>query len=177
MNYSEHQLMQTKPINKRKWSARRVRAGGIAENLALQTGGSLPTELVRMAREQRVTSIQFRPLLVDGGISVVEDGFKIFIHCKKTQSSDFQGRLARDDTAKFLPARTRFTLAHEIAHTFFFDLKDGQPTTIVDFNDRRALRSLEKTCHRAALHMLFPEAILHRDYRRSDLLDPLVLRT
>jgi hypothetical protein len=148
----------------------------MAEDFAILSGGALPTALVKIARERRVTCIQFRPLLVDGGISVEDDGFKIFIHCNKAQSSDFQGRLARDDTAKFLPARARFTLAHEIAHTFFFDLEKRPPVSIVDFNDRRTLQSLEKTCHRAALHMLLPEAILHRDYRASDLLDPLILR-
>jgi hypothetical protein len=148
----------------------------MAEDLAIQSGGELPTALVKIARERMVTRIEFRPLLVDGGISVEPDGFKIFIHCNRSESRDFQGRLARDDTARFLPARARFTLAHEIAHTFFFDLNDRPPASIVDFNNRQTLHSLEKVCHRAALHMLLPEVILHRDYRQSDLLDPLVLR-
>lgn len=160
-----------------EWSARRSRASNLAESLATRISGArLPTALGAIARQRLVNQIVFKPLLIDGSIAVAENGFSISLRCEESEIDEFTRKLNRDDTGRLLPWRTRFTLAHEIAHTFFFDITRRPPRSKVDFDNPRTMHSLEQSCHRAALQLLLPEATLATRYWRMDFLLPSSLR-
>ena len=166
--------MVEKPTN--RWIDRRRRAQEDAEALARKFNGSLPTDLGAMAREQSVREIDFRPLIVDGGLSLLGDGFLISVRCEENESDDFRTAFEKDSTGRGLPRRARFTIAHEIAHTFFFDRTSSPPKTLVNYKDRRVLPSLEDACSRTARQLLIPEFILQRDFAEVDFLEPKNLR-
>jgi hypothetical protein len=160
-----------------EWSARRTRASDLAESLAVRISGTrLPTALAAIARERLVHKIQFEPLLIDGSITPDDEGFVISLKCDESEIREFTAQLHTDDTAKNLPWRTRFTLAHEIAHTFFFDVNSLPPRTKVDFANSQTAKSLERSCHRAALQLLLPEMTFATRYRTTDFLQPKSLR-
>jgi len=160
-----------------EWSGRRTRASHLAERLAAEAADSrLPTPLARIARTRSVRQIEFKPLLVDGSITICEDGFIISLGCKESEVDEFTRNLADDETGKSLPWRTRFTLAHEIAHTFFFDIKCKPPRSTVNYKHRRTLQSLERSCNRAALELLLPETVFANRYADTDFILPSSLR-
>jgi hypothetical protein len=129
-----------------------------------------------MARERLVRRISFKPLLIDGSLAINDDGFAISLRCEESEIEEYTRRLQSDHTGKSLPWRTRFTLAHEIAHTFFFDISCRPPRTKVNFENPRTLHSLERSCNRAALQLLLPEATFADRYRGVDFLLPKLLR-
>lgn len=165
--------MKTSP---NRWPDKRRRIQEEAEALARLHNKALPTNLDSMARERKVREIDFRPLIVDGGLSLLDDGFLITVHCEEGQEERFHDILAKDPTGRSLPKRARFTIAHEIAHTFFFDLDSSPPQATENHKDRRTLRSLEDACHLAARQLLLPEFFLVDSYRQADLMNPTVLR-
>src|SRR5436190_15592749 len=110
-----------------RWPDKRKRIQQDAESLALKYGSSLPTNLKAMADERNVREIDFRPLLVDGTLSLRNDGFLVTIDCEEGEEEMLRDALAADPTGRSLPRRARFSIAHEIAHTFFFDLQDSPP--------------------------------------------------
>jgi hypothetical protein len=165
--------MAAKPTN--RWPYRRRRVQEEAEALALKFNKSLPTDLGAMAHEQGVREIDFRPLIVDGGLSLLDDGFLISVRCEENEGDDLHSAFEKDSTGRGLPPRARFTIAHEIAHTFFFDRESSPPKTLINYKDRRVLPSLENACSRAARQLLIPEFIL-RDFAEADFLQPTNLR-
>jgi hypothetical protein len=165
--------MATKPS---RWTDRRRRVQEDAEALARRFSDTLPANLGDIAREQKVREIDFRPLIVDGGLSFLDDGFLISVRCEESDADRFRRHFKDDPTGRELPARARFTIAHEIGHTLFFDLKSSPPTSAIDYKDRRTLPSLEDACSRAAGQLLLPEFILQRDFKEADLLSPDTLR-
>ena len=60
--------------------------------------------------------------------------------------------------------RQRFSLAHEIAHTFFFEERDGtmKPLRGAPTGDR-----LEAACHQGAAMLLVPNGLLRRELKSS----------
>jgi hypothetical protein len=161
-----------------RWSRWRKKAiAAVDELAATSSGGTLPVRLSNVARARKVQDVVFRPLLVDGCLGVREDGFVIFVRCDKTRSSNL--RKAWSDEASFqsaFPARMRFTIAHEIAHTFFFDLEALPPRETVALNRSRTVHSLEYSCNDLAARMLLPESPLQNAVKKMDVLDPLALR-
>src|SRR6266404_2692991 len=110
------------------WDCYRDRLLSRGETLAKDYGGnSLPISLKQIASARRVKNVIFRPLLVDGCLTVVNDGFKIYIRCKKEHSDEMQARFDSERELGPLPQRIRFTLAHEIAHTLFYRINEGRP--------------------------------------------------
>ena len=110
---------------KNPWPARRRTAVQLAESLVTATTDSLPVDLKRIAAHREVRRIEFAPLLMDGGLAVRSDGFVIYVRCDIGEGADLTARLAEDGTGSTLPQRilrrARFTIAHEIAHTFFYE--------------------------------------------------------
>jgi hypothetical protein len=111
------------PRRKNPWVKRRNEVDDWAERLGsryIRNAGSVgPTALGAMAREQRIKRVEFRPLLVEGGLIVESDGFIMMVRCDRDESDAFARSFSGDETGAFLPPRQRFTIAHEIAHTFF----------------------------------------------------------
>lgn len=166
--------MLTKSTN--RWVDKRRRVQESAEGLARRFSKTLPTDLGLIGRAQKVREFDFRPLIVDGGLSLLDDGFLISVRCEEEQAERFRCDFNEDSTGRTLPSRARFTIAHEIGHTFFFDLEPSPPESLINYKDRRILPTLEAACSRAARQLLIPEFILQRDFRESDFLDPQTLR-
>lgn len=101
-----------------------------------------PIDLLRLAKQRNVLSIDSVALPADGIISSVEGGYRIQVN--RAQSAN----------------RRRFTIAHELGHTFFLDLEaetNIKRFRIVDENLRN-LRSEgeESLCNSAAAEILMP---------------------
>jgi len=163
----------------RRWREWRNRNFDLAELLALRSSsGTLPIPLWEVAQKRLVRDVEFRPLLMDGCLAVVDDGFVIYVGCDKSDVDDFSSRLRSEKigTTPLLPSRIRFTIAHEIAHTFFFDLKAHPPKSAVDSRHHKTIQSLEATCNETASRILLPDSVLTQQVMKSDFLNPEVLR-
>lgn len=119
-----------------------------------------PVNLVPVARFQRVLTIELRPMLIGGCIEPVEGGFNVYIRDKSTRSLS----LNDSQDVSFLSPRQRFTLAHEIAHTFFYDLSLDPPQV-----SKQAPKSqiVEWLCQQGASQLLLPEYALKQELTKS----------
>lgn len=153
----------------------------LALQLTSEGGHAVPTDLGRIAAKRAVRVIEFRPLLVDGGLSVMPDGFRIFVRCDSDKAEKFTKLFWEDGTGKSLPApiakRVRYTIAHEIAHTLLFDIKKQPPRPTVETKKGQNLRGLEHACNDVAGAILLPETAIRREFLDlNELLDPDKLR-
>lgn len=162
------------------WPDRRRDAFLLAERLVAETGNGLPTNLGKIAAKQRVRKIEFKPLLTDGALAVDTDGFVIYVNCGPGDAIDFTERFADDGTGSSLPRtiarRARFTVAHEIAHTLFFNLEASPPKEKIRLEHSASVRSLELTCNEIAGVFTMPELLIEREFREAELLWPEELR-
>jgi len=162
--------------NKSPWNLRRANALELAERLVSSTKTGLPTNLGEAAKRRLVQQIQFRPLLTDGGIAVLPDGFKIYVRCESGEADDLTSRFEEDGTGASLPPklvnRARFTIAHEISHTFFYDISQSPPRLKVDLKTARIVQSLEASCNRVAEELLLPRTFINQKCATSDLTVP-----
>ena len=145
-----------------------------AESLAANVSDSPPTDLLAAARRRRVKAIYFRPMEIEAGLSVDEHGFTIFVGAPLERAPHWQKLFDADGTGRLLPhavrSRLRFTIAHEIAHTFFYDLSDFRPLFEVKLSI--SLDALERACHAGAGALLLPEVFLKKQLFEYDLLSP-----
>jgi hypothetical protein len=149
--------------------------------LVATTGNAFPVDLNRIAAHRAVRRIEFVPLLTDGGLAVRDDGFIIYVRCDLGTGADLTARFAKDGTGRTLPQvirrRARFTVAHEIAHTFGYDLRRFPPAPVFDLKTPTSVRDLELVCNRIAGTLLLPEWWLTRRLTNSDWLEPRRLST
>lgn len=133
-------------------------SGRILASLNLKTGPVPLRPLVDLCSIQRVV---FGWLPVAGGLSVDEKGFSIHVQADKKDARNWASFFnCQTDEARHLPPRVRFTIAHEIAHTFFFRWSGEKPVSLVDNPKQQLLPSLETACNRAAGALLLPQALL-----------------
>src|SRR6185436_4950749 len=79
---------------------------------------------------------------LEGRLEVNEEGFKIFLrHDLETN-----------------PTRHRFTLAHELGHTLFYDLRTSPPRREISRSYRNEFE--ERLCHQFARTLLMPEEFI-----------------
>lgn len=122
-----------------------------------------PVDLTRLAIKREIVRIHFRPMPCGGAIEVVADGFAVHMQATKEQ---LVSTSAVDSSA--LSARQRFTLAHEICHTFFYDAsrKPSKP--------HPNPRLLESLCNYGAQRLLLPDHLVEREIgtgRRFDSIE------
>jgi hypothetical protein len=98
-----------------------------------------------------VLSVEYRPMAPEGVLTPVQGGFRIFLQ------NNFLDRPG-------IKVRQRFTLAHELAHTFFYDLNGSIPTPI---KGSPRPSKLEHFCHVAANQLLIPEILLKRELAKK----------
>jgi len=121
------------------------RVSTLLSQVAKDTGPILPPiDPARMAALCSVIGIEERPMVPEGVLRPVAGGFRIYL----------QNNFSKDPSFRL---RKRFTLAHEIAHTFFFDICKGVPKPVK--HSPRGQR-LENLCHTAAGQILVPESLL-----------------
>jgi len=165
---------------KNPWHSRRRNAIDSAEAVIASIARSLPVNLRRIATNRAVRRIEFTPLLTLGGLAVCDDGFNIYVRCDIGQSADLTARLTEDGTGASLPPaisrRARFTIAHEIAHTFFYDIRRMPPRPKTHVNDGVSATKLELACNQIAGLILMPGAVVQRDFAKFDFGRPEELR-
>lgn len=125
-----------------------------------------PISLLPIARLQHICEIQLRPMLIDGGTQVIDDGFRVYLHNATVRS-------LTDDDVKGLDSRQRFSLAHEIVHTLFFDLSSGTP--ILKPGSPKGPK-LEKLCNIGARRILVPERMLRKLLKGQEPISLKLLR-
>lgn len=111
---------------------------------------ALPVDLHSVAYVMGNIDIEFREMIPEAAVQLEGSRFKIYLQ------KNFQDRPGAR-------RRQRFSLAHEIAHTFFFDLQDGLLRPVK--GGPRGLR-LEKACHEGARRLLIPERFLARELKK-----------
>jgi hypothetical protein len=163
------------------WPSRRRYAIQSAEALVATNARALPVDLNRIAANRAVDRIEFTPLFTDGGLAVREDGFVIYVRCEIGQGASLTEQLAEDGTGRTLPPtiarRARFTIAHEIAHTFFYDIRRMPPRSKIEVDGGASASNLELTCNQIAGLILVPETLIQRHFARFDFDRPEQLRT
>lgn len=108
---------------------------------------ALPIDLMVLAQAVEDIEIEEREMIPEAAVEILGSRFRVYLR------SNFRDRPGRR-------VRERFSLAHEIAHTFFFDLRDGEQKPM-----RRGPRGLdlESACHEAASRLLVPARYLSKE--------------
>jgi hypothetical protein len=149
------------------------RVTNMAEYLALSAGSKeFPIALKKVAESRKIKEVVFRPLLIDACIGGEDDGFTVYVGCETERIEDSYRRWNDvRDGGRSLRVRTRFTIAHEICHTFFFGIEGKGPRRYIDVKHHGALKSMERACDKAAARILLPEPLLRAEMGRIDILD------
>jgi hypothetical protein len=117
-----------------------------------------PIDVARLALRCKVFKVHLGPSLSLGALLPVPRGFEMRLRSPDKRVAD----LIAGDRLDNLNRRQRFTVAHEVAHTFFFDLTCELPTPRSEYPPGR---TLERTCDYAAGRMLVPNRLLEADMR------------
>jgi len=119
---------------------------------ALTKDQQIPIDLVKLAASVGAI-VEAREMIPEAAMHASGDRYRIYIQ------SNFSGNVT-------LKNRQRFALAHEIAHTFFYENRDGQ------LKARKASpkgEKLEIACNRAASLILVPERFLTAELKKRAL--------
>lgn len=150
--------------NNNPWPARRRTALRAAER-HVETQRCFPIDLGEVAASCWVRKIHFMHLLTDGGLAVRNGGFIIYVRCDPGEGDDLSARFEEDGTGSTLPERVRhrarFTIAHELAHTLFYDLRSLPPELKFELNAAAETR-LELACNEIAGALLLPRRLLQQ---------------
>jgi hypothetical protein len=147
-----------------------------AETLSCNAAkNQFPVLLRQLAERRRVTAVEFRPLLVDAMLTTHPNGFRIFFNSNGEDASELQKRFQGECQEQLMSSRLRFSLAHELAHTFFYNLSEGTPKLEKQFRPggkRTERENLERSCNKLAAQMLLPTPMLKAALRRMETIDP-----
>lgn len=118
--------------------------------------GSLrpPIDPLKLLDLCNVLSVEDRPMVPEGVLVPVRGGFKMYLQ------SNFLRQRGGD-------LRRRFTIAHELAHTLYYNVTDGLPKPIASAPRGSAL---EKMCHRLAGQILIPDRLLKESVKNIGLI-------
>lgn len=133
----------------RKYIADRARA--LVEDYSrVKVEPLLPIDLHEIARLTNIRSIEEREMIPEAVLEVAKNEFRVFLQ------SNF---VALPGTR----IRQRFSLAHEIAHTFFYDGSSESPKPL---REAPTGDKLEVACHEAASLILLPGPLLKVEIER-----------
>lgn len=171
-------MTKTRRVSKR-WDLRRLDALALAESFASHPDVGFPVNLQVIAIQCRVRSITFRPLIVDGALALGSGGFEIVVRCKSFEASELNALFNAAPDGSELPARiahkARFTIAHELAHTLFYDLKAVPPKRKFSIQTAAEVKALEQACNKAAAALLLPKQALRSHFGTANFRDPRTL--
>src|SRR5213596_935816 len=106
-----------KPRLKVERSRRKSDALHLATRLMVEAGDRLPVDLGPLRKRRGIKSVKFRPLLTDGTLVILNEGFQILIQCSDEMQDSLSALFELDETGSLLPAdlvrQSRFTIAHE----------------------------------------------------------------
>jgi Zn-dependent peptidase ImmA (M78 family) len=112
----------------------------------------LPIDLQPLAADIGLV-VEEREMIPEAAIQTVEGQFHIYV---QSNFKDLPGTALR----------RRFTLAHEIGHTFFYEQRDGE---LKPRKDSPRGDALEIACHKAASMILVPSNSLRSELRQRQL--------
>lgn len=134
-----------------------------------------PVLLRPIAERRRVTGVEFRPLLVDAMLTTHPSGFRILFNSDRENPSELGELYHGECRERLLPSRWRFSLAHELAHTLFYDISMSRPQVAKEFRaggGRTALDNLELYCNKLAAQFLLPAQMLRVAFRAIPSINP-----
>lgn len=165
----------------RRWELRRLDACALAESISSRPGVGFPVNLQLIASACHVHRISFRPLIVDGALAVTSAGFEVSIRCQSFEAEELNERFQSAPNGSQLPQskihKLRFTIAHELAHTLFYDLKKQPPERKFPIKTAKEAQALEHACQKAAAALLLPKSAIRKHFARADFRDPETLGT
>jgi hypothetical protein len=118
-----------------------------------------PVDLLAVARHRKIKQLGFRLMVPRAVLVPVDKGFEAYL--RDSVSRDVN--IAEAEPSNLLTHQQRFSLAHEIAHTFFFKLSDAIPVPVKVNNSFE----LEKLCNRVASRILVPAELLRQEIKRE----------
>jgi Zn-dependent peptidase ImmA (M78 family) len=147
-----------------------------------ETWGSMsPNVAIRKAVEQTFPELSRTSPPVDVRRLAAKRGI-----CVMAKRMPFDGTISRLRGGGYVvalnraqsEARQRFTCAHEIGHTFFFDLQDGSVDRVEDTNleGAGAAQEVERLCNQAATEILLPRRAFSAEARACGLAVGSLLR-
>ena len=129
-----------------------------------------PVDLYTVARHRRVKRLSLRFIIPRGVLLPVKGGFEVYLRDQDRKDFDILG----PEPVDLLSPRQRFSLAHEIAHTFFYKLSASVPTSDDTISDAS---QLENICNRTAGHILVPTNLLKREVGDYEKIDATLVRS
>lgn len=114
-----------------------------------------PVDLLRVANFVDIKRVLLQLMITRGAMVAITGGFEAYLRSVENTQID----TSAEETPDLLSSRQRFTLAHEIAHTYFYrrPRDKGIPRPKQTFKDERELEDL---CDRAAARIIAPTAML-----------------
>src|SRR5581483_4819293 len=123
----------------------------------LTRGMTPPIPLQEIFAKCHVKEVVFQPLLLEAALAVDADGFVVFVNCD--DATRYTYHCAFDSVTqkgRYLPGRVRFSLAHELVHTFFYDTKQQPYINKLSASNSKEIESLEYACNFGASNLLLP---------------------
>jgi hypothetical protein len=137
-----------------------------------------PRPLPELARFQRVEQVVFRKLAVDGCIKATDGGFIIYANKLEYEPEVLNQWYEEESLGRArLPARMRFTLAHELAHTLFYSHGEDRPRSLIGYRRAEQRSRLEVACNNFASQLLLPTDEVARFAAHSDFWMPDIFRS
>jgi Zn-dependent peptidase ImmA (M78 family) len=126
-------------------------------------------DLYALATARNVRKVRLEPLLVDGRLLVMQNGFVVQLNDTKKLAVDLSA-----ENPPELNRKQRFTLAHEIAHTLVYDVSQSPPQelsrVLIGINEAGYLddrdKNVEEFCQIAAGLMLVPGRSLKNEIKK-----------
>ncbi len=129
---------------------------------ALAANSAPPVALHELASKLRIRQIEFLPLISTAGIRPLDGGYVIYINTRAPGAESVtRERLepTHDDFSN-LNSPLRFTVAHEMAHVFFFNAVGGNHDSPLL---RKHWQAIENSCNQMARVLLLPKAPFLRE--------------
>lgn len=148
-----------------------------AESLIVAASVQMEPVPLRPVAELCKAEVVFKPLLVAGATGWRIGGFRVYCNCPRDRIDDWSHRYSdATDLGTTLPVRARFTIAHELAHTSFYEVEVGKrPRALFSHRWNERIEELESLCDDGASFLLMPPNLLRERLGNQDLLDPGVL--
>ncbi|PYK95015.1 MAG: hypothetical protein DME36_03475 [Verrucomicrobia bacterium] len=127
------------------------KVGALFLRLVKERGAlAAPVDPVQFASSCGVLNIEYRRMIPEAVLTAVEDGFIVYL----------QDNFILPNRNKL---RERFSLAHELAHTFFYDRSQEVPKPM---KGSPRGEKLERLCHLAASEILIPSPLLKKELEK-----------
>ena len=164
--------------NLERFRAHRVRVAQSADKLVHSMG----TELLAMPLRDLVhgvgiAQVVFKPMFASGGLVRRNYGFEMHVDCRRSEAQEWARRFHDDsDRGVSLPAQTRMTIAHEVAHVLALATPGFRNFGSSRLAHRRQRSWLERLCDNVAGRILLPIAIVERIVPNGGIMDANRLR-